>query len=132
MSPSEQNAEIAKCIFAALDAGDIAPIAPYLHSQSVLQFRGDSALAGRHEGQEAIATLLGRFASLTKEMGGKLELFQVIPGEEHAIARFHLSASRGEQSLQTIGCQVARLKNGQITEVWYSFDEPYGFDACFK
>lgn len=132
MKPSEQNAEIAKHIFTALGSGNVALVAPYLQDQSVLQFRGENPLAGRHEGKEVIAAVLRRFAALTEERGGKLELFQVITGDEHAIARFRVTTSRGERPFNSIGCQVARLKNGLITEVWYAFDDPYGFDACYK
>jgi ketosteroid isomerase-like protein len=131
MSPAQQHEDVARKMFESLASGDTTPVAPYLQEQSLVKFRGANPLAGDHRGPAAIASVLQRMLALTAERQGKLELFQVIANEDHAMTRFRLQASSGSRALQTIGCQVTRLSGGKISEVWYSFDDPYGFDACY-
>ena len=85
--------DIARRLYAANRAGDLATSATLLADDVVLHVPGTHALAGDHRGLDGFAGLLGAMRALT-DAGETIEVIDILGGSEHAAVYCHVTATR--------------------------------------
>ena len=88
---------------------------------------GRSEWAGDHRGREA---LLGLFYRLGEAAGRsvRIELHDIVGGEEHVVGLHHVTASRNGKSLDLNGTATCHIADGKLTEVWLGWQSQRAFD----
>ncbi|HYB99894.1 MAG TPA: nuclear transport factor 2 family protein [Candidatus Limnocylindrales bacterium] len=111
------NAALVRDLFRAFAQADLATIERIIPDDAVWEFPGRTgALAGRHEGRQAILGFLMNVTSLSAGTFG-LDLEDVVANERHAIALFRGHATRNGKTLSNPTCLKMRIQDGQITRL---------------
>ena len=116
--------DIARRLYAARDAGDLATVAALVSDDIVLHVPGTHALAGAHRGLGAFAELSAALSALTDD-GEAIEVLDVLGGAEHAAVYCHVTAQRaGRPALDNLTVHVLRIRDGRVAEIWlHNFDD---------
>lgn len=120
------NAALVRGLFAAFRRGDVAAIGLAIAEDAVWHFPGRAGrLAGSHRGREAIFAFLANVMELT-DGSFRLELEDVVAGNERAVAIFRGHGKRGDRTLDNPTCLVIRVENNRAVEihefVWNLFE----------
>jgi len=93
----------------------------------VLHLAGRSKYAGVYRGREEILDL---FYRVGREAEGsvRLELHDIVGGDEHVVGLHHTTASKAGKSLNVNGTAVCLLNDGKITETWLYWESQKTFD----
>lgn len=110
------NEETIRRAYAAINSGDLGAFASEFSDDAI--WHGSEA---RVVGADAIAQLVGQ---LREASGGTLrvELHDVLANDDHAVALQTTRAERKGQSLVDRVVYVFHLREGRITEAWFSGD----------
>jgi uncharacterized protein len=110
------NELIVRDMYDAINRGDMRAVVAAFAPDAVWH-GGDSSITGA----EAIGQLVGMMRELS---GGTLhiELHDVVASEDHVVALQVTTASRGGKSLADRVVYVFHLRDGRITEAWFSGD----------
>ena len=113
---SEENAELVRRGYAAFSSGDMATLNGLFAEDAVWHVPGSSSLSGPKEGRDAILAFFGETMSLS---GGtfRVNLEDVVGGEEHTTALHHSHAERNGKVLDQNAVNVFRILDGQVIEV---------------
>ncbi|HYC54899.1 MAG TPA: nuclear transport factor 2 family protein [Candidatus Binatia bacterium] len=123
------NATLVRDLFRAFRDADMQTIERALPEHAAWEFPGKrGALAGRHEGRQAVLGFLMNVKSLTAG-SFHLELEDVVANDRWAVALFRGHGERNGKTLDNPTCLRMRIQDGRIVEihefVWnlYEVDE---------
>jgi uncharacterized protein len=117
-------ADVARRLYAAREAGDLATVAALVTDDVVVHVPGTHALAGDHRGLAAFAEFAAATTALTDD-GEAIEVIDVLGGAGHAAVYCHVTAQRaGRAPLDNLTVHVLRIIDGRVAEVWlHNFDD---------
>jgi uncharacterized protein len=138
-SPAPANGiEVVSDLYAAVAAGDLAAVRSLLSDDCVFHVPGKGRNAGSWKGHEGVMRFL---AQAFEHSGGtlKLELSEVLAGEEHVVALATYRATRPDRApLENRLAHVIRLDRGEgdrplrIQESWFHAFDQYAVDAFWS
>ncbi|WP_045731109.1 nuclear transport factor 2 family protein [Pseudarthrobacter chlorophenolicus] len=113
---NQEDAAVVRRGYEAFNSGDIQTLMGLFAPDAVYHVGGTGGLAGDKNGQEEI---MAYFGELFTRSGGttKVELKEVIAGEQHTVSLQKAQAQRNGQSMDQEGVLVFTLRNGKVTEV---------------
>lgn len=88
---------------------------------------GKSSLAGDYKGKAQFAEVFQKF--LERTPGYTFEPHAYFADDEHGIQLQSSHYQRGDETLDTHDTFVMHFRDGKISELWISTDDPYGVDA---
>ena len=118
--------EVARKAVEALVAGDMETLASCIADDVQIHVPGSSQLSGTYKSRDGLmTTLFGKIMGLT---GGqfRLEIHDVIGGDEHAAGIYNITATRDGKTLQYRHVNVYHVRGDQIVEI---FQCPHDFEA---
>ena len=89
---------------------------------------GRNQVSGVYRGREAV---FGAFAKLAELTAGTLRIDEdhdFLGTDEHGVALFRITGTRGGKTLHANVCEVVHGRNGQVVEEWNSYDDQYAWD----
>ncbi len=122
------NEDLVRAGFAAFAQGDFTTLEQGIFSPDIVwHFPGRSVHAGDHAGPAKVTDAFRRLAALS---GGthRIELQDVIAGDNHVVALHTTRAERGAKKLEIRAVQVFRVAAGKVTEAWTHHSDLYAFD----
>ncbi|WP_314215865.1 nuclear transport factor 2 family protein [Pseudarthrobacter equi] len=113
---NQEDAAVVRRGYEAFNSGDVQTLMELFAQDAVWHVGGSGGLAGDKNGQEEI---MAYFGELFSRSGGttKVELKDVIAGEQHTVGLQKAQAQRNGQSMDQEGVLVFTLKDGKVTEV---------------
>ena len=126
---TKEDADLVRRGYEAFGAGDMATLAELFAEDAVWHVPGNSGLSGAKQGRDAIFAF---FAELFSRSGGtvKVDLQDVIGGDEHTVALHHSHAERNGEVLEENSVNVFRIRDGRVVEV-SQFSEDTERDGAF-
>jgi len=88
---------------------------------------GRSRWAGEHRGREQLLQLFYTVGQAA-ERSVKMELHDIVGGEEHVVGLHHVTASLPGKSLDLNGTAVCHVSDAKISEVWLGWQSQRAFD----
>lgn len=124
----ETNEAVVRRMFDAFARKDGFGLRGLFADDAVWLVPGDSVMAGRYEGRDAIFRFLGR---LPKETGGTYgsRLIDVLSSDERAVALYRAAGERHGRTLDLDQLLLFRIEGGLIREVLALPSDPAVFDA---
>lgn len=118
------NEQVVRDGFAAFAAGDMDTLRRVLAADSVWHVPGRSPLSGSHKGIDEILGYLGRVNELS---GGTftIDLHDVVGNDQHVFAAYGVTARRGGKALDDHALVVCHVRDGQVTEAWWTVGDQY-------
>ncbi len=124
------NALLMRKVDEALLAGDFAGFLA-LHSEDVvMHVPGTSPLSGDHVGREGVAAVFQREISMLDAPPEVVPLDD-LGSDDHAAGVVIQRMQRGGRSYEALQVVVARVRNGQLAEVWFRPEDQAAFDDFF-
>ena len=120
--------DLVRAGYAAFGRGDIQALLDDFFAPGIIwHFPGRSQLAGDHAGVEAVGR---HFRSIGELSGGthRLELHDVIPGDDHTVALHVARAERGDKKLEVNVVTLFHISDGRVTEAWTVHYDLHTFD----
>ena len=126
------NEDLMREGFAAFARGDLDALQNRYFAEDIRwHFPGKSPFGGDIEGAAEVIKWLGR--SFEASDGTiRLELHDVIANDEHAVALFTAHAERAGKHLEDNTVQVAHIRDGKETEVWFYPADQYATDEFWS
>ncbi len=124
------DAQFIRNLYEAFDRADLETIQNSLSDDVLLEVSGRSALAGTYKGKDEVLGLLGEFISRS-EGTFKISVHDVVASDEHVVVLNEVSAQSGEKRLAERGIEVFHVKNGQVTQGFFTGMDIYDFDEFF-
>jgi ketosteroid isomerase-like protein len=124
------NAALMHRVDEALLDGDF-PAFLSLHTEDVvMHVPGASPVAGDHYGREGVAAVFQRELSM---LDGPPEMVPLddLGSDDHAGAVLIQRMQRDGRSYEGLQVVVARVRDGQLAEVWFRPEDQRAFDAFF-
>ncbi len=115
----------------AFARGDRDTLAQIIGENVLWHVAGKSPVSGDYQGREGV---FGFFDKLAELSGGTLKIkdHDFLGSDEHTVALFQLSASRGGKTLEAKYCEVVHWRDGRIVENWgFAYDQ-YTFDGFWS
>ncbi|MGI8793379.1 MAG: nuclear transport factor 2 family protein [Acidimicrobiales bacterium] len=122
------NADLVRALFSAFEKGNIDAIQSRLSARVVWHTPGDSILSGTFTGRDEVVRQLARNSQLTNETF-RLEVLDVMAGDDHAAAVFNATAKRDGRILDLEHALLFRIEQGKITSVWSAPLDLEAFDT---
>ncbi len=122
------NAELLRRGHEAFASGDMAALAEIIAEDTVWTWAGKSQISGVFRGREAVFAAFAKLPELTEGTFRIEENHDFLGTDEHAVALFRVTGTRGDKTLHANVCEVVHIRNGQIVEEWLSFDDLYAVD----
>ncbi|MET1085787.1 MAG: nuclear transport factor 2 family protein [Arthrobacter sp.] len=112
----QEDAAVVRRGYEAFNAGDAETLKGLFTPDAVYHVGGSGGLAGDKKGLEEI---MAYFGELFSRSGGtaKVELRDVIAGEQHTVSLQTAEAQRNGKSMKQEGVLVFTLRDGKVTEV---------------
>ena len=126
------NEDLVREGFAAFGRGDLDALQSQFYAEDIRwHFPGKSPFGGDIEGVAEVIKWLGRSFEAS---GGtiRLELHDVVANDEHAVALFTARAERAGKHLEDNTVQVAHIRDGKETEVWFYPADLYATDEFWS
>jgi len=126
------NEDLVREGFAAFGRGDLDALQSQFYAEDIRwHFPGKSPFGGDFEGVAEVIKWLGR--SFEASDGTiRLELHDVVANDEHAVALFTARAERAGKHLEDNTVQVAHIRDGKETEVWFYPADQYATDEFWS
>ncbi len=124
------NAVLMRKVDEALLAGDF-PTFLALHSEDVvMHVPGRSPLAGDHVGRQGVAAVFEHELAM---LDGPPEMVPLddLGSEDHAGALMIQRMQRRGHAYEGLQVVFARVRDGQLAEVWFRPEDQQAFDAFF-
>jgi ketosteroid isomerase-like protein len=118
------NEQVVRDGFAAFASGDMATLRRVLAPDVVWHVPGRSPLAGSHKGVEEILGYLRRVNELS-EGTFAIDLHDVVGNERHVFAAYGMNARRAGKVLNDHALAVFHVRDGQVTEAWWTVGDQY-------
>ncbi len=115
----------------AFARGDRNTLARIIGENTLWHIAGKSPVSGDYQGRESV---FGFFDKLAELSGGTLKIkdHDFLGSDEHTVALFQISASRGGKTLEANYCEVVHWRDGQVVEDWgFAYDQ-YTFDEFWS
>lgn len=124
------NAVLMRKVDEALLAGDFAGFLAFHTEDVVMHVPGTSTLSGDHVGRDGIAMLFQRELSM---LDGPPEVVPLddLGSDDHAAALVIQRMQREGRSYEGLQVVVARVRDGQLSEVWLRPEDQAVFDDFF-
>jgi ketosteroid isomerase-like protein len=132
MSNSENDVATVRRFYAAFAGRDFETMQSCFTPDAVWHLPGRGAIAGDHQGWDAIRDdFLTRVGPLS---GGTLraELIDVAAGSDYIVAVQHATADHDGRHLDVTACQLIRMRGGRIADVRGHYSDQYAFDAFWQ
>lgn len=132
MSISENDVATVRRFYAAFASRDFETMQACFTPDAVWHLPGRGAIAGDHQGWDAIRDdFLTRVGPLS---GGTLraELIDVAAGSDYVVAVQHPTADHDGRHLDVTACQLIRMRGGRIADVRGHYSDQYAFDAFWQ
>ena len=107
--------------------GDVGAFAGYYADDVIVHVPGKSSLAGEYKGRDQFLELFGRFMERTPEYS--FEPHAYLADDEHGVILQRSHYKRGNETVDSNDTFVCHFRDGQISEFWFSSDDPYAVDA---
>ncbi len=116
--------------YAAFAKGDLAAFDELWSDDIRWHNSGNSSVSGTFEGRPAIFEMFG---TLFETTGGTLRIEPrgIVADADWGFAAVTVTASRGDQTLETLDVHTVRLVDGRVVEFWQTSTEPYRSDAFY-
>jgi len=104
--------------YAAYERGDLQTVLTDLLSPDIVwHFPGRGLLAGDHVGAEKVGA---HFRMMGELSGGthRLELHDVIAGDDHSVALHVARAERGGKKMEVNAILLFHIRDGKVAEAW--------------
>jgi ketosteroid isomerase-like protein len=126
------NEDLMREGFAAFGRGDLDALQSQFFAEDIRwHFPGRSPFGGDFEGVAEVIKWLSR--SFEASDGTiSLELHDVVANDEHAVALFTARAQRAGKHLEDNTVQVAHIRDGKETEVWFYPADLYATDEFWS
>jgi ketosteroid isomerase-like protein len=131
MTVTNADAETVRRLYTATNAGDIDTVLACLAPDGVWHLPGKSVLAGDHRSLPAVLEVFAKLAALSGQTL-QTELLDVAVGQNFVVAVQRATATYQGRNLDVTGCQLIRLEEGRIAEVWGHYFDQYALDAFFR
>ena len=124
------NAALMRKVDEALVAGDF-PGFLALHTEDVvMHIPGSSSLSGDHFGREGLAAVFQREISMLDAPPEVVPLDD-LGSDDHAAGIVIQRMERRGQSYEGLQVIIARVRNGQLSEIWFRPEDQAVFDSFF-
>ncbi len=122
------NVEILRRGHEAFARGDMTALAEIIAEDTVWHWPGRSQVSGVFRGREAVFAVFAKLGELSEGTFRIVEDHDFLGTDEHGVALFRVTGTRGGKTLNVNVCEVVHVRNGQIVEEWLSFDDQYAAD----
>lgn len=112
------NAAIARRAWQAVSAGDLEELATLIHADVVWHATTRHPWYGEHLGLDGAMDYLGKIGESVDRFDATV--VDVLASQERAVMLFHVSARRGERTLETDYVMLMSVRGGRIAEIWTS------------
>ena len=122
VTSSHPNADVFKRVYEAFTSGDMDGLATLIAHDVVWHVPGDNLISGEYSSRDAI---FGCFSKIFELSGGSYrpELHDIVANDQHTVALMHVTATRGDKTLDQDYAFVAHVHGGQIAELWEAWTE---------
>jgi uncharacterized protein len=135
MSTTEETRRVVEDFYRAVAAGDMDAVMAAFADDVVVEVMGRSPISGRHIGRQAfLADAMGPVvAALNPETIELATTWEIFAAEgDHAAARMTgKAANRSGKPYDNSYCQLFRIRDGQIAEMYEYLDTALLEDAIF-
>jgi len=121
------NIAIVRRFYHAFIARDTATLWAIAGEDLGFHVPGRSRWAGDHRGREALLELYYQFGK-ESERSVRIELHDIVGGDEHAVGLHHVTASMAGKHLDINGTAVCHVNEGKLIEVWLGWESQRAFD----
>jgi ketosteroid isomerase-like protein len=111
----QEDAAVVRRGYEAFNAGDVETLKGLFAPDAVYHVGGSGGLAGDKKGLEEIVAYFGELYSRSAGTA-KVELRDVIAGEQHTVSLQTAEAQRNGKSMKQEGVLVFTLRDGKVTE----------------
>lgn len=111
----QEDAAVVRRGYEAFNAGDVETLKGLFAPDAVYHVGGSGGLAGDKKGLEEIVAYFGELFSRSAGTA-KVELRDVIAGEQHTVSLQTAEAQRNGKSMKQEGVLVFTLRDGKVTE----------------
>ncbi len=122
------NVELLRRGHEAFASGDMTALAELIAEDTVWHWPGRSQVSGVFRGREAVFGAFTKLAELTEGTFRIQEDHDFLGTDEHGVALFRLTGTRGGKTMNVNAIEVVHVRNGQVVEEWLSFDDQYAAD----
>jgi uncharacterized protein len=126
------NEDLVRRGYAAFGAGDMAALDDLFADEVIWHVGGRGPLSGDFAGKDAVFAYFGRLA---QETGGSLriDIHDLLANDEHVVALTTSSAERQGKSLtDSTAVQVFHVRDGKVTETWFTQTDQHASDEFFS
>jgi ketosteroid isomerase-like protein len=125
-----RNADIARSAWQAVAEADFEALDSLWAPDIVWHVTADNPWTGDHLGRDAVLDYLADVG----EAGEAYEatLVDVLASDDRALIVSRVTARRGDRSVDTQQCMLARIEDGAIVEVWTLPLDPGAFTEFWK
>jgi uncharacterized protein len=111
----------------AFNRNDLETLSSLIAEDTVWHWPGRSPIAGDHRGRDTVFEQFGKMGELT---GGnvRVEPQSYLADDAKTAALMRFAATRGDQRLDAMMCEVAEWRDGKLVEEWVYFTDQYTFD----
>jgi uncharacterized protein len=124
------NSVLMRKVDEALLAGDFAGFLALHTEDVVMHVSGSSPLSGDHVGHDGITAAFQRELSMLDAPPEFVPLDD-LGSDNHAAAVMIQRMRRGGRSYEGLQVVIARVRHGQLSEVWFRPEDQASFDAFF-
>lgn len=114
--PSHPNEELARALWHAVSAGDVASLQRLSTDDLTWHASGRGPRSGILRGREAVLDYLGRIGEDTDRFDSELE--DVLVGDLYTAVLYRVTGVRGDRKLDTSFVLLLRIEVGQLAEAW--------------
>ena len=125
------NAVLMRKVDEALLAGDFAGFLGLHTEDVVMHIPGSSTLSGDHVGRDGIAAVFQREVSMLDAPPEVVPLDH-LGSDDHAAGVVIQRMQRGGRSYEALQAVIARVRDGQLSEVWFRPEDQASFDHFFS
>lgn len=111
----QEDGAVVRRGYEAFNAGDVETLKGLFAPDAVYHVGGSGGLAGDKKGLEEIVAYFGELFSRSAGTA-KVELRDVIAGEQHTVSLQTAEAQRNGKSMKQEGVLVFTLRDGKVTE----------------
>jgi uncharacterized protein len=124
------NAVLMRKVDEALLAGDFEGFLALHSDDVVMHIPGSSPLSGDHVGRGGIASVFQRELSML-DAPPEIVSLDDLGSDDHAAAVLIQRMRRSGRSYEGLQVVVARVRDGQLSEVWFRPEDQTRFDEFF-
>jgi uncharacterized protein len=131
MHPNEQ---LARSEMEAALRGDFEGMLDLYTDDVLFHYPGRNILSGTHRGKDGIREWVRKIDLLLGEQGSFARtLHDVLANDDHAIDLISVEAKRSDgRTARWNATLVMHIRDGKISEMWASIDDPYAVDELLS